>query len=60
MGQSCREVRDRIANVIDNRQDIGLRQIDILFPFRKRLVQIEDRLVALKAELIEQGDRQSK
>lgn len=57
MRQSCREVRNRIANVIHNRYDIGLRHLDILFPGGKRLVQIKDRFVASKTQLIEEWDR---
>jgi len=57
MRQSCREVRDRIAYVINNRTHIGLRQLDILFPCGKRLMQIKDWLVAIKTQLIEEWDR---
>lgn len=60
MRQSCREARNRIASMIHNRFNIGLRPPNALFPCRNRFMQIEDRLVAFKAELIEQGNRQSK
>lgn len=57
--QSCREARHRIANVIDHRNHIGSGLRLSLFLIRQRLKHIKDRLVALKAELIEQGNRQS-
>lgn len=57
MRQSCRKARNRIANVIHNRYDIGLRHFDILFPGGKRLVQIKYRFVSSKAQLIEEWDR---
>jgi len=60
MRQSCREARNRIANVIHNRYNIGLRQFDILFPCGNRFMQIEDRLVAITTQLIEEWDRSSK
>ena len=51
MRQSCRKVSNRVAYVIDDRHHIGT---------RLPLMHIKDRLVALKAELVEQRDRQSK
>lgn len=60
MRQSCREVRNRVAYVINHRNHIDPSLRLILFPIRQRLMHIKDRLVSLKAELIEEGDRQSK
>lgn len=60
MRESCREARNRITNMIDNRLHICTGLLLVLSPIRQCLMYVKNRFVAAKAELIEQWNGQSK